>query len=520
MADLTQAWVPASWRRRSLTRNVVIGWAATLLNAALAFALTPLIVATLDKELYGVWTFLNSFIIYSNLLYLGLGAAFMKRFSDAVGHNDIATQTRLLGVATSLYTGIGLVCVVIALALSPIVPDMFGTPLTPAAARAASITMALFGFRLLFAVLGTAFTALMASHGRWDLVTGVGLVAAAVRTGAVLWSLTLPNPLIALGVVTVVETALVLPVFVWICRMLAPDVRLRPVIPTVGELRSLYAFGFQAFFVQMSLLIITYTDTALIGVLLGPAAVTMYALPLQLVDYSRVLVNGITQSLLPELAGLKVRGDFVGLKKVFLRVSRASAAMSVFINVHLVVLGPAFLALWMGPQFTEDAFEILLFLAIAATIGAVSTQVLIPFYQALDVLKVLVGIVLAEAVLNIGLSAWLATSIGVWGVALASAIPAAAITMVLAPKYMLPRLDVGTGEYLWQVAVPAVALAAVCVVTQNVLSLWLGVDSYAVMAVRVAISGVAVAPVVVMTFPRHEWLPIVARMAPGLAARL
>lgn len=520
MADLTHAWVPSSWRRRSLTRNVVMGWTSTLVGAAIAFGLTPLVVATLDKELYGIWAFLNSLTIYSNLLYLGLGASFMKGFSEAVGRDDTDTQSRLLAVALTVYTGIGLVCVVIALAASPFIPRMFATPLAPAAAYAASTTMALLGVRLLFAFPGSAFTALIASHGRFDLVNGIHLVGGVVRTVAVVWSLSLASPLIGVAVVTVAEAILILPVFLWAGWLVAPHVRARFALPTRRELQSLYGFGFQAFFVQFALLVIAYTDIALIGMMLGPAAVTLYALPLQLVEYSRVLVSGITQSLLPELSALRARGNFAQLKVVYLRAARTCAALSVFINVHLVLLGPAFLVLWVGPSFTEQAFRILLFLGIAATLAAVSSQVLIPFYQALDVLKVLVGIILAEAVINIALSLWFAPTIGVWGVALATALPALAVTMVLAPRYMLPRLDVRLGEYFRQVLLPAAALAAVSIVTQQVLSLWIGQGSYAVMAVRVGCSTAAALPVVAITFPRSEWLPLVARLAPALAVRL
>jgi O-antigen/teichoic acid export membrane protein len=187
--------------------------------------------------------------------------------------------------------------------------------------------------------------------------------------------------------------------------------------------------------------------------------------------------------------------------------------------VHLVILGPAFLAIWVGPTFTEQAFQILLFLALAATAGAISTQVLIPFYQALDVVRVLMLIVVAEALTNIVLSIWLAQAIGLWGVALATAIPALAITLLLGPKYMLPRVGVSTGEFLRVVVVPALALAAVCVITQLLVARWLGESSYLVLAARVACSAAAAAPVVALTFPRDEWLPTVARLSPALATR-
>lgn len=496
-----------------------MNWTASVCAAVLSLAIVPVVVGTLDKEVYGVWTFVNGLAVYSNLFYFGLGSAFMKRLSESVGRGNTDAQTRLLGVAITLYSGIGLVLVALALALSPVIGDLFATPISPAAERAAAVTMALVGVRLFFIFIGSAFSALLASHGRWDLVMGTVTVGVFGRTAAILWSMGQPNPLVVMATVVVIESMLQLLAFAGFSRLVAPAVAIRPARPTVGELRDLYGFGFQAFFVQVALLAIGYTDTALIGLVLGAASVTVYALPLQLVEHSRTLVTGITQSLLPELAALRVRGDFAGLRRVYLRVSRAAAAIAAFVNVHLVLLGPSFLAIWVGPGFEADAQRILPFLALAATCGALSTQVLNPFYQAMDLLRTLVVIILCEAVVNIVLSVWFAGTLGVWGVALATAIPAVAITMVFSPRFMLPRLQVTVRDFAREVIGPAAALAATSLVTQLAVGPLIGRASYAALALRVACSAAVALPLVAWTFPRSDWLPIVARLAPAVARR-
>lgn len=278
------AWVPESWKRRSLKRNVVMSWLTTLITAGLSFALIPIVVARLDKEVYGVWTFLNGLASYSSLFYLGLGAAFLKRLSEAASLDDVPALERLLGVAWTMYFGIGVLCVVLGLGLSPVVPGIFATPLSPDAGRAASITTALLGVRLLFLFVNSAFSAVLAAHGRMDLALGIALVSTVARSVAVAWSMTRPNALVTLAIVTTVDSVAQLPLLIMACRQVAPAVRLRPALPTWEELRSLYGFGLQAFYVQASLLIISYTDTALIGVMLGAASVTINVLPLQLVE--------------------------------------------------------------------------------------------------------------------------------------------------------------------------------------------------------------------------------------------
>lgn len=511
LTGLASSIVPDSWRHPSLKRNVIMNWVTTATNVALSFVLIPVIVRTLDKELYGVWSFLNGLGAYSNLIYMGLGAAFLKYFSEARGRDDHASLTRLLGVACTLYLGLGSICLLVSLAISPWVPHLFARPLSPQANWAAEITTVLIGLRILLFFVASAFSALLAAHGRMDLVSVTSTVGACLRTAAAALAMRLPNPLVALAIVSLMEAVWQLGTMALLGRLVAPAVRIAPARPTSTELRGLYGFGFQAFFVQLAVVLIGYTDTALIGVFLGAASITPYALPLQLVEYSRILVNGVTLSLLPELSAAKARGDSARLKEVYLRAGRVCAALAAFINVHLVILGPGFLGLWIGPSFLEGSRTILLFLAMSATASALSNQLLGPFFQALDVLKVLVVITLAEAGLNVLLSIWLSQTIGLSGVALATALPACLVTLLLAPRYILPLLGVTLRDFLRSVLAPAFALGAASVGLQALLSLRLGFDSYAILVARVVCSSLLAVPIVLATFPKEEWRPLVAR---------
>jgi len=102
--------------------------------------------------------------------------------AEAAGRDDHAEQTRLLGIAWTLYLGIGLVCLATAVALSPFVPRLLATPLSPETLSAATVTMALLGVRLLLMFVNSAFTAFLTGLGRWDLVSGVVIATMLARS--------------------------------------------------------------------------------------------------------------------------------------------------------------------------------------------------------------------------------------------------------------------------------------------------------------------------------------------------
>jgi hypothetical protein len=104
-------------------------------------------------------------------------------------------------------------------------------------------------------------------------------------------------------------------------------------------------------------------------------------------------------------------------------------------------------------------------------------------------------------------------------VALASAVPAAGMTLLMVPWHILPRIDVGLRAVVTDVLAPAVAVGAVSLAVQMLLSSWV-LDSYLALLLRVAVVSPTALLVVAATFPRSDWLPLVARLAPGLARRL
>ena len=84
----------------SLMRNVLSNW--TVLGSAVLYSLliTPTVVHALDREAYGIWSFLNAFVAYSNLFYLGLGAALLRFGAEHYAARNRSALNRLVSVSS------------------------------------------------------------------------------------------------------------------------------------------------------------------------------------------------------------------------------------------------------------------------------------------------------------------------------------------------------------------------------------------------------------------------------------
>jgi O-antigen/teichoic acid export membrane protein len=491
-------------RGTSLARNVLSNWVVLAANVAFAFVITPVIVRRLDAELYGVWTFLNGLVAYTDLLYFGLGSAVIKFVAQFRATGDRAGINRLASVVTSIYGTLGLVTLAVLTGVSTLVPYAFAEPLSPAAADAAVITCVLLGARLLMVFLGSAFTGVVIGHDRFDMVNGVHLGAVVVRFIATPIVLAQAyNPLLALAwlmtAISAAEVASLAAVAFW----QVPGLRVRPTLPRWAELRWLYGFGLQSFFVLLAVKLISYTDTTVIGILLGASSVAIYVLPLQLVEYSRLLVGGFAGVFLPRVTLLATQGDHTGLRDAYLRSARFSCFLSGWLGGLLLALGPSFLAWWIGPEFGAPVRWVLVALTIAGFAQVLSSQVPLAFYQGLHYLSFPAAIMMVEAAMNLAMSLWLAPRMGIDGVALATVVPALFSAVVL-PSYLCRKIGVPVATLLSKSIAPGLLVMAATVLVQLVIGIDRVSQPLLILAVRAGITVPLAAAIMMMTFPASE----------------
>lgn len=492
-------------RPGSLARNVLSNWLGIPINLAYGLIITPVIVRALDTELYGVWSFLNGLLVYSDLLYVGLGSALIKYVAQHRANNDQAAMNRLFSVVTGIYSVIGLVCCAAMIGMSTLVPHAFAEPLSAEAARAASTTCVLLGAQLFFVFVGSAFSGLICGHNRYDLVNMVGIGAVSIRfiaTPLVLQSG--HDPLFRLAALTASMTAVHSIVLATIAHRLIPGLSLRIVRWRIDELRMLYGFGLPSFFIMFGVRLVSFSDTTIIGLMLGASSVAIYTLPLQLMEYARRAVGGFTSVLLPSLTVLTTRGDMPAVRQAYLSANRLAYFMTAWLGATMMTVGPSFLNRWVGEQFGEPVQWVLVFLAIAALGQVLSTHAPLGFYQAMHLVSFPAKVLMLEALLNLALSIWLAPWLGLTGVALATVLPAVFVSAVVLPPYLCRQLGLPVRTFLAASVFPGALMFVANAAMLYASGLLIAVDSYPAIFARVAFSVPVGLAVFLLTFPADE----------------
>jgi O-antigen/teichoic acid export membrane protein len=492
-------------RSASLVRNVFSNWFVLVASVAFALFITPIIVRALGKELYGVWSFLNGLLTYSDVLYFGLGSALVKYVAEFRAKGDQPGMNRLASVVILIYSAIGLGCFAILTGFSALIPRAFAEPLSTETARAASYTCVLLGAQLLFVFIGSAFSGLIAGHDRYDLVNGVYAVTVAIRFVAMPTLVRQGHdPLFVLACLTSAVAGLGTLAYAGVAFWYIPGLSIRLTRPRLPELRLLYSFGLQSFFIMFAVKLISYTDTTVIGVTLGAASVALYTLPVQLVEYARAGVAGFAGVFLPRLTALVTFGDMAGLRDAYLDATRIACFLSAWLVATMICLGPVFLNRWVGRDFGTPVQWVLVYLAIGSFGQVLTSLVPLSFYQALHIVAFPAAVLMVEALLNLGLSIWWAPRIGIVGVALATAIPTLLVSVMVLPPYLCRRLGVPIRTLFVKSVMPGLLLLAATLAAEWLAGLVMRAESYPVIIGRALITVPFAILILSLTFPLDQ----------------
>lgn len=416
-------------RFRSLRSSAFWSLMGDILPMLAAMAVAPALLQALGAERLGVLSLIWVFVGYFSFLDLGLGRAVTVAVASArhspTGGSGTALRitgsavVALLGLGAAGATGLGL-----AAQLGPL-PFQLSSVALEAEVRAALLWMAP-SLPLLLA--SSALRGHLEGVGAFRALnliripTGVMLAAGPFLTAQFTPDLTWATiSLLGVRVVQLVALATVLardqqlPVSRLPSRMLfACD---------WPQLRRLLSFG--GWMTVSSVLgpVIVYADRFVIGLLVSASAVSLYAIPFDVVSRFPVLIASACSVLLPALVGVSAQiaqGQITDAEWHSV-LRRATGIAGGLVLLGAVVGGwllPDFMVWWMGAAFAADATLVAQVLLIAFAVNALA-QIPYTGLLALGQTRTIATIHLLECLPYLACLWWAVSHHGLLGAALA-----------------------------------------------------------------------------------------------------
>ncbi len=418
---------------------------------AVGFFLSPFILHRLGNIAYGVWVLAISVVGYMSLLDLGMQNSVLRFVSQGHIKKDHESASEAISAALWVRMQISGLIILLSAGLTVVFPLVFKIPpeLVSDARKAIMLIGTTSAIFMSVGVVGGVLSAL----NRYDLQNSIVLLQTAVRVIGVVFVLRSGHGIVAIAVCEFVAVVVGSVVMVWVARRLYPELRMRFSKPKKETLRKIWSYSSYVFLTSVAVLLVYQTDNLVVGAFVSTAAVTFYAIANSLCRYVTQVVGSMGNTFMPAASTYEAAGDTAGLLMLYKNGTRATLMVSLPILITLILRGPAFIGLWMGPQYSHSSGIVLIILSIPL-IFAFANRTATAIAFGVEKHKTTSRWAIGEGVANLILSVVLVHWYGIYGVAVGTMIPSLFAQLVLWPGYISELVGLSRSEVLLKVWAP------------------------------------------------------------------
>jgi O-antigen/teichoic acid export membrane protein len=450
------------WR---VLRGSASNYAGRFAGLVVWFFLTPFVLRRLGPSDFGLWVLASALVGYGSLLDLGIGGAITKYVAEYRARGELAHARSLIATSLWLYTGLGLVTLVLTFALAPVLPDLL--QLADMDRSTATGFVLLVGATVAITLPCIAAGAVLEGWQRYDLTslaTTVASVFAALATLAVLLS---GGGVLAVVGINIPSTLVAQAVTLRCISRVAPELRFGREAPSRSMVKLLVTFGGVLLVGRVSKRLKSRTDELVIAAVLPISFVTPYAVAHKLSDLAQNLTDQFMRVLLPLASELHASDDRDRLRAMYTAGTRLTLVIFVPMACTLIILARPILAAWVGADYADYA-PLVVILTLAGLIDTAQWPA-VSILQGMARYRPVGLMAIGSALANLGLSLVLVRPFGLTGVALGTLIPTCVEGFLFVTPYAMRVMRVGPADLFGKSlapallpAVPLVLLLAAC----------------------------------------------------------
>lgn len=423
-------------QKPSVAVNTLSNWTMLAVNVVIGIVITPLIISNIGQEQYGMWTLVWSFIGYYTLLNAGINSAvvrYVARYSEQNKREEIRS---IVSSSYLLFLVLGIIVVAISFIVAPWLSRFFNiaAEYRPDFTTVVRIT----GVLTAVSFLGFVPDAVLRAHERFVLTNVAAVVSEGFRVVLVIIFLKKGFGLVGLAYASLVKTVATAVLRLIFCLFRSIEIGFRTTGVSGVSLRLLTSFGLFVWITQISNLLIVQLDVTVVGHFRTMELVGVYGIGALLIRHYYNVCGAFISAISPRLSKLAARKNSSELVQAFYRFSNTSGIVAFGLAICMFLLGQDFIVFWVGESFRAAGLVLVILLSSAMLDFA--TNVTYATLLAVGKHRNYAYLALAEGLVNLVLSIVLVRSMGIYGVALGTAIPRLLFKPVLLSIYAVKMI--------------------------------------------------------------------------------
>lgn len=443
-------------RQPRVLRNVFSNWGCYIVATGVNFFISPYVVRHLGNTAYGVWTLILALTGYLGLLDLGVRGAVTRYVAKFHAQTDHEKASSVASSAMVIFSTAGLLAILTSGVLAGFVVGRLEIP--PQFITAAKFVLVITGLNIATSLINGVYGGILVGLQRFDLTNALEVSINVLRAGATVLSLHLGCGIKTLAAIQLAFTLIRWMANIILVRRLYPKLRVHASLADRAGVKLIFSFSVFSFLLHVSGSLIYASDNVVIGAYLPVTAVTFYVIGGNLIEYTRSLVSGISQTMTPLASSTEAKSDHDRLRMVILLSSRGASMVVFPIAITFMLRGSSFISLWMGPQYGELSGKVLWILSLTLLLWA-GNSATAGSLLGLNKHRPLVPILLAEGVTNLALSIYWVKRIGIVGVAWGTVVPGLISSVLFWPWYVRRAVGIKSLHYAFSAWIrPAIAI--------------------------------------------------------------
>jgi O-antigen/teichoic acid export membrane protein len=337
-----------------IVRNTVSGALRLVVLAPIPFLLTPFLLRHVGTTGFGIWAVLLSLNGLTALADLGVVGTLTKHVSEHYTHRDYVSLSRVINAGILMFSVIALICVLTVNVASGFLISVFfwqsslPVPQMQHAIRLLSVAIAL-------NLLAFPFASVISGLQRLDLTNLLWALSAIITALAAAIFVELGKGIPGLVDAIVLTSGILFLLNVILAWRLLPQLRIRPGLIRVADIKALSAFSLQVYVVQVTAAVYFHTEKLLLAHFAGPTPVGWYEIASDLALKIRNAPALLMTPLMPAAAELDARRDDARTAELYYRAHKYLAFIGVAMFTVVGLLAHRFIDLWLGPGFSATA---------------------------------------------------------------------------------------------------------------------------------------------------------------------
>ncbi|MFK5951355.1 MAG: oligosaccharide flippase family protein [Methylococcales bacterium] len=432
---------------KALLKGSTLRFLTLVSNIGIGFYMMPFLIHNLGDVQYGIWILVGTIVGFYGLLDFGMGAAVIRFIVRAMHGKEKNEVNRALSNAVFLFSGIGLLSLIITVAVIFFVPMIMGNDENVLLVQT---IVAILGIKVAIVFPFTTFRGVLTSKYRFDLLSYIQLASLLMRTAVIIYFISDGAGIMSLAIIMATASLFESFAIILMAKKLMPELRVSRSLINIGILKEYFHYGKYTYISAIADKLRFSIDDFVVAGIIGLAAVTHYTIAVTLLKYFTQTMGSIFGVIAPVLNKYHKLEQWDKLRNVFKAVTELTSIAAILFGGLLITLGEQFISIWMGDEY-DDVYPAIVILTVAAVVaGAQRPSVAILYAIAKH--KYYANITIIEAFANLVLSIVLASKIGIYGVALGTAIPLLVSKLIFQPAYTCKQLDISLKSYYYSIS--------------------------------------------------------------------